>query len=107
MAASETRTMNTALFDASSTHVLRDAPLGIESSFSELLALTEQIFQSPARIVVESDAELPAVRYVVVETTAGNDLKQVASRRGEWYRRVRTLLGGSARKVRLSIDLQP
>jgi hypothetical protein len=84
-----------------------DQPLGIESSFPDLIGLTETIFQTPAKIVIESDAELPAIRYAVVETTTGNDLKQLAARRGEWYRRARALLGADARKVRLSVDIRP
>lgn len=91
----------------SSTDVQHDVLVGIETSFPDLVGLTEAIFQAPARIIVESDSELPAIHYVVVETTAGNDLNEVASRRGEWYRRVRTLLGTNARRVRLSVDMQP
>ncbi|MBW3540987.1 MAG: hypothetical protein KY476_12010 [Planctomycetes bacterium] len=80
--------------------------LGIESSFPVLVRLTEEVFQEPASILVESGAELPAIRYAVVETTAENDLKEVAQRRREWHRRVRDLLGVQSRKVRLSVDLR-
>ncbi len=99
--------MSAAPSPAITTVVDHGTIVGIETSLPELVGLTEAVFQAPARIIVESDAELPAIHYVVVETTAGNDLNEVASRRGEWYRRVRTLLGTNARKVRLSVDMQP
>ena len=83
-----------------------EQPLGIESSFPALARLTEEIFHAAATVMIESDGELPGIRYAVVETTAGRDLKDVSSRHQEWRRRVRSLLGSDSRRVRLSVDMQ-
>ena len=80
--------------------------LGIEDAFPEILRITEELFGSPASLVVETDPELPDVRYAAFQTAASGSLEEVSRLRHEWYDRTAALLGDDCEKITLLIDWQ-
>jgi hypothetical protein len=84
---------------------LREDVLGIEDQFPVLLQMTEELFGTPASVVVETDPELPDVRYAVFETTARGESAALLRLRMQWHERVESVIGeDQADKVCLSLD---
>lgn len=80
--------------------------LGIEDAFPEILRITEELFGAPASVVVETDPEMPDVRYAVFEAVARGCLEEISRLRHEWYDRTEARLGDRCEKITLSIDWQ-
>jgi hypothetical protein len=79
--------------------------LGIEEAFPEILRMTQELFGGPASVMIETDPELPDVRYAVFETTAHGDAAELVQLRLEWHRRAEAVIGeAQSHKVCLSLD---
>jgi hypothetical protein len=87
------------------THRPIEEVLGIEDAFPEVLRMTEELFGGRASVVIETDPELPDVRYAVFEATARGDVAALVQLRLEWHRRAEAVIGeAQSHKVCLSLD---
>ncbi len=70
-----------------------------------VLAMTEQIFGSPATIEQENDPELP-ISYYVVLARAGGEVDQIVELNRRWHAALDQVAGNRADLYRLSLEVQ-
>ena len=71
----------------------------------QLKAIARELFLGKVQILIEDDPEITDKHYVVVDVEATGDLKEIASRRREWYNLTGVFLGPEAELVQLVVTV--
>ena len=83
----------------------KDCITAVQARIPELLAVTRELFESPAQVASEDDPEIEGLASVVFNVVARGEIADIVRRRIEWHRRAAAVLGDAHGAVQLAINV--